>query len=543
VKKLIFSYIALFACLILGSCRKLVEEKPLSDGTLDNFFKSVYDADAAMAGMYGQLQQTMIGEGGSPGQFHNRYTFWGEARSDNFEATLGTGNTSSVREMHYNALTPNNDWSNWTPLYKLISMANLNIEKFPEINKYAVQKSEIPQATLNSYMSQCYAMRALAYFYIVRVWGDAPLRLHAYLDANEDPEQARDPQSKILDQILTDLSTAYGLVSKGSNSPVWYIGEAAICAITADVYMWRHDYDNAIVWFKNLFKAKAPTGKVYNSGGTGAAGSGGLASDLESSATWKNVFTNPTTSPEAILNINWIVANNGCPCMTVMSSSINNGPLRVSTEIYKGTNQQGEVQPNYQWVKSVQDLRPKQTIEIQQTTQASVWKYYPGSYTQFGTTYATIVYSAPRTNDQPVYLTMYRLSDIYLLYAEALNKKGDRTNALKYLNLIHTRAGLPNPLPAYTATQFPTEADMENAILQERQWELFGEGKRWFDLVRTDKVYEIMDPIMKSRQIDQGAAPVGFGPDKNDKRKYLWPLHRNVLNANRALVQNPPYTE
>jgi hypothetical protein len=134
---------------------------------------------------------------------------------------------------------------------------------------------------------------------------------------------------------------------------------------------------------------------------------------------------------------------------------------------------------------------------------------------------------------------MYRLADQYLLYAEALNKKGDLANALKYLNLIHVRAGLP----AYTAAQFTTMAAMENAILQERQYELFGEGKRWFDLVRTDKVYEVMDPIMISRQIFQGAAQTGFGVDKSDKRKYLWPLHRNVLNANPLLVQNPPYTD
>jgi tetratricopeptide (TPR) repeat protein len=338
------------------------------------------------------------------------------------------------------------------------------------------------------------------------------------------PEQARDPQSKILDQIVSDLSTAYSLMPKAANAPVWYIGEAAICATLADVYMWRKDYDNAIVWFKNLLKAKAPTGKIYS----------GDSTSLETKANWKNVFTNPTASVEAIWNIHWNVAANGCPCMTAISSSVNNGPLRVSTEIFKGTNTQGVVVPAYSWVKSTTDIRPKQTFNVNQSTMAQVWKYYAGSYNSAGTTYTAVT-----GTDIAVYITMYRLADQYLLYAEALNKKGDLTNALKYLNLIHTRAGNPK----YTATQFTTQAAMEDAILWERQWELFAEGKRWFDLVRTDHVYQVMDSVMIGRQIFQGAAQIGFGTDKNDKRKYLWPLHRNVLNSNTLLVQNPPYTE
>src|SRR4051812_13584194 len=105
MKKITLAYIAFSICLVLGSCKKLVDEKPLSDGTLNDFYKSKYDADAALSALYGQLQQTLVGDG----QFKNRYTFWGEARSDNFESTPGTGNNPSVREMHYNALTPNND--------------------------------------------------------------------------------------------------------------------------------------------------------------------------------------------------------------------------------------------------------------------------------------------------------------------------------------------------------------------------------------------------------------------------------------------------
>jgi hypothetical protein len=112
--------------------------------------------------------------------------------------------------------------------------------------------------------------------------------------------------------------------------------------------------------------------------------------------------------------------------------------------------------------------------------------------------------------------------------------KSDQANALKYLNLVHQRAGLP----AYTAAQIVGQNNMQDTILLERQKELFAEGKRWFDLVRTDHVLQVMDPILKARQSLAGADTIGFG---GDKRKYLWPLHRNVLNANSQLVQNPPY--
>jgi hypothetical protein len=78
---------------------------------------------------------------------------------------------------------------------------------------------------------------------------------------------------------------------------------------------------------------------------------------------------------------------------------------------------------------------------------------------------------------------------------------------------------------------------MENAILGERKLELYMEAKRWFDLIRTGKVIEVMDPVLKGRQALRQSPQIGFG----DTRKILWPLNRDVLNANIKLEQNPPY--
>jgi hypothetical protein len=71
--------------------------------------------------------------------------------------------------------------------------------------------------------------------------------------------------------------------------------------------------------------------------------------------------------------------------------------------------------------------------------------------------------------------------------------------------------------------------------------ELFGEGKRWFDLVRTNNVNRVMDDVINRRLTDlQGGIPFteGFGSDMG---RVLWPIFRTLLEDNKKLVQNPSY--
>ncbi|HEX7844823.1 MAG TPA: RagB/SusD family nutrient uptake outer membrane protein [Chitinophagaceae bacterium] len=530
--KKILSYTLLLAVLVLGSCRKMVNEDPLSDGTLDQFFKSKYDVYAAIAGMYGAFQTTMVGES----QFNNRVTWWGDSRSDNIQNS--TPNNSS-NEVHFNNLTPNNTYADWGPLYTVIGRANLIIAKINEVNTYAKAAEALTEAEIKRYTAESYAMRAVCYFYILRIWGDAPIRTTPLLDLNDNVFAPRESKTKVRDQIISDLQKAYDLTAKNASPVVWYIGEGAIAAIMADVYMWRShddlimpDYANAIVWVKNVFKAKAPTGKVYT--GTQTANSSGISPDLVPTAEWKTIFTNPAANIETIWNIHWDVSANGCPCMMAVSSTVNNTPMKTADELVGKTPSNPSA-----WLRAGLDIRAKQSIDSAKSDNFDrVLKWYgPAGYTNAKQTYLTRVQSDVVVGtDKPVYFPMYRLADVFLLYAEALNKTGDRTTALKYLNFVRQRA----TLPAYTAVQLATETTMEDAILQERQWELFDEGKRWFDLARTHHVAQIMDPILIKRQAAAGSVQTGWG---TDKRRYLWPLHRNVLNANPNLVQNQPYSD
>jgi tetratricopeptide (TPR) repeat protein len=527
--KKIYSIAILGLILSFGSCKKMVDEQPLSQGLQKDFFKSRFDAEAAMAGMYGEFQATMIKGDGS--QSENRITWWGEARSDNFERRV-TYAQAAQNEIDFNGLTANNTFSDWSFLYSTIGRANLMIKRLPEIKQYALPgtPNELPLATEASYLAQCYTMRALCYFWIARVWGDAPIRTEPYEDLNNNPEQARDPQSKVLDQAIADLQKAYDMTVKNATSTVWALGEGAICATMADIYMWRKDYPNATIWFKNLFKAKGPTGKVYNLAGSVTTGSGGVAADLQSGPTWNTQFVSPTSSVESIFSIHWDYISNGCACMSGISITTNNSVTRLAEGLWSS------------WRTNTTDFRAKQTFNTTGTAtavrDAPLWKFYAGTFIPPTTTPVANYNFTPAipaaTTATNVYIPIYRLSDMYLLYAEALNQLGDQTNALKYVNLIRVRANLAPLL----AVNFPDKRTLETAILQERQYELLGEGKRWFDLVRTDRVIEVMDPILTARQTLAGSSVTGWG---TDKRKYYWPINRNVLNSNRLLVQNEPY--
>lgn len=497
----------------LGSCKKFLEEKPQSQVQVSDYFKSSKDIAASLAGMYGSFQLEMIGDGVN--KYGGKYHYWGEGRSDNFEDS-GYPN-AIITQLAFNVLTSGNTASNWEGLYRTIAITNNCIKYFPEIPKYDMNATK---TMVNNGLAQAYAMRAMCYFYIVRLWGDAPMRTEPYSDLSADPKLARTSKDVLMEQvILPDLQKAYDLIQKGQTANIWNINEGAIAAILADVYMWKAgttgnaaDYTNAIDWFNKLFAAKGASGAVYGSANT----------NLEPTATWKNLFLNPSATKEAIWSIHWDNANNGCACIPV-SKMKNNNPVTVDSLIHAD------------WKKSKLDTRVTKTIDTLTGTnhQDKLLKYYN----------LTSVPTSTKPEELAVYLVMYRLGDMFLLYAEALNKTGNQTKALAMLNLVHQRAGLPailatDPLVSNAGTLDATK--VEDAILQERQYELFGEGKRWFDLVRTNHVNKIMDPVINRRTFYATKVPTTIGFGSNPGR-LLWPIYKTLLEDNPKLVQNTPY--
>lgn len=116
------------------------------------------------------------------------------------------------------------------------------------------------------------------------------------------------------------------------------------------------------------------------------------------------------------------------------------------------------------------------------------------------------------------------LSEIYLVAAEAYLKAGQSKEALARLNEVRRRAQV----------DAATSIDID-AILKERVCELFGQGSRWMDLRRTQKLVEynnLYNPQIKGR------AQQVIG------KKLLRPIPQAAIDANEMMSaedQNPGY--
>ena len=119
----------------------------------------------------------------------------------------------------------------------MINQANLAIKYLPDIDMPSI-------AERDDYLGQAYAMRALGYFYAVRVWGDVPLFTEPNEKYSEDIYQGRTDKNEILQKvILEDLKKAEGLMDKVRNLERKRISICGVWAIMADVYMWMKDYN------------------------------------------------------------------------------------------------------------------------------------------------------------------------------------------------------------------------------------------------------------------------------------------------------------
>lgn len=456
IKTILF---AIIPFLSVSCINQVLDKNPVSSFSAEGFYQTTSDAQAGVYGIYAQAQSV----------FSYNFCYWGEGRADNVQ-TAQSGEGLTLTQNNLDASASSADWS---ALYAMISDANYAIKYIP--NVYANG-----DAAGNQLIGQAKALRALAYFYLVRVWGDVPLITEPYTSIVQDIFVKKTNQEQVLDQIESDLTfAAANCVDKfNSNNDRIMFTKGTANALLTEVYMWRKKYPQAVAT-----SALVMGNSLYS-----------LATTMDA---WSAIFTTGY-SKESIFEVGY--DDNRTNGLRVLYA-IGSYAIFTPSVKFKASYEPGDLRIPYVYDTTL--VEPK-----------AIWKFLGKGVSDE---------DASKSHQD---IVLIRLADIMLLRAEALIQVGGPSNiaeALTLLNTIRTRAGLPS---------FATETDasakygsLEAAILHERSIELCFEGQRWFDLRRTGTAISTMGSIN------------GLSNEGN----LVWPIYINVLNKNPNMLQNDYY--
>jgi hypothetical protein len=162
------------------------------------------------------------------------------------------------------------------------------------------------------------------------------------------------------------------------------------------------------------------------------------------------------------------------------------------------------------------------------------------------------------TNGQAYTLQRYpwpimRLTDLYLLYAEAVNEVEGPAGAhsekmFEYLDAIRKRAGLEGIKYSWDnfafGKKYENKEGMRQIVRRERLIELAFEGQRFWDLRRWQTAPQEYQTSIKGFRVNE-SDPARFYDaitlfqQKFYTRDYFWPLQTSDIERNQNLVQNP----
>lgn len=302
----------------------------------------------------------------------------------------------------------------WTNSYKTIFNANNILQ--------AADKIGADKSNIKTIVGEASYIRALAYFQLVRSFGDVPLIL-----STATSNVPRDPKDKVYEQIMKDLDVAIANASDIKTSGNARVSIQAAKALKSRILLYQGQKAAAGALAKDV---------IDNSGKT-----------LD--ANYGRIFQSTASSTEVL----FAFAN--------LKSETN---IRMSALFWPyGTTWAGSyfVQPT-DWVVAnlYTPADTRGSVNLLKITNAD------GTFNYIVSKYWDV---------QPMIVS--RLSEMYLICAECLAP----ADGLPYMNALRTTRGL-GPL---LSTDFDTDAKVVTQVLAERRREFFSEGFLYDDLVRT----------------------------------------------------------
>lgn len=474
-----------------------------------NHWETMNDARTGLIGIYGLMRAALA----------DNNTQWacGDLRNGDFTVN----DRSDLNAIVHNNLDVNipniADIADWRRFYAVINAASVFIDNIHKVEAYDQAYSE---EAMKWDIAQARTLRAFAYFYMVRIWGDVPLITQSY-DNGSFPNVARSPAKQVLDYAKEELIAAAKVLPYlyGNNSNKYY---------RLDESFWRGAIFNRLSAYAILAHICAWEGNY---------------ADAESYSDFVLKHYSDIGLTKQLLSVNEIVSSTG---LFNGSSSSNNSARLVALNTIVNGNEYEATQTGHleEWTLCTPYIR-KSRPDLYVSRDSLLSIYTDVGDLRCGIDTTTMTYAkgyidmaaaipvfvkvnvvqdgAQDDGDFAVFgssIIFSRMEDMLLLNAEALAALNRTTEAIDQVNKLRALRGLANM--SYNISFGSKRAKLIDYIFKERRRELIGEGHRWYDLIRRQNI--LHDNPKLQKMIDGGGI--------------YWPVAPEVIRQNPLIKQN-----
>ncbi len=391
----------------------------------------------------------------------------------------------------------------WDQCYKGVCNAN-NLLTYISWNQ-----SNLSADSLAEYAAEARVLRAFYYCQLWKFYGNIPFYM-----TNPDAPYLVDQKSadEVYTEVIKDLEDAIDskkLPMRWDDANLGRTSQAMAYMLYAEMVMYQNDqsrYAKALGYLQEiinsgLYALNPSYANIFEESGEWSSESIFEINykDDQAVRAWSNVnAAGGTVFPRMISPNNWKTGTEG------VESGWGFGPVRVET------------------YNMFADGDTRRDVTCFDARQGSYTKRYQDTGFFLGKYIAKTANNADQIADADLNfnnnLRIYRYAETLLDAAELLLRtNGSTAQAQEYLNLVHHRAGLTD-----------NKAATIDNVIEERHLEFVGEGKRYWDLIRTGKAATVL-------------VPDAYGYRTNtwsESKKYL-PIPQSEIDAaQNTLTQN-----
>lgn len=501
MKKLyiILSIVGLLAC---TSCKDFLDVAPTNQADASQSITSPRDAKVMLNGLYNAMTTSSF--------YGRNFILYGDAKGG--DITIQSNGRGYDYMFAYNHSATSYSMSGfWSTGYNMIMLCNNIIEGCEACEDFA-------SGEYDSYYGQALTIRAMIHYDLCRLYGKCynddkasygvPI-VQESLTADAQPLRAS--VDAVYQAVLADLDKAAGYLKDDTDPEAGYMNYYTNRAIKARACM---DMEN---WSEALSLARS------------IIGCGEYA--LYDQSNWVSSWSKQGAS-ESIFELAMCVNEGDLGATSCIGGQYvlgggngRNNQIFMASHYWLDLMDMTNVANDVRWGIMDQDQvgedHPEDFPESNGIRYGSCWKYF-GSLDGTGD---------GKASSSAVNVKLIRLSEMYFIAAEASLRAGNKGDAVNYLTAITSRRYV-NTMPEITESNISVQM-----ILDEKDKEFFGEGLRFWDLIRTNSTI-YMDDDTPDVKVTHRESVIN-----RSFYKCILPIYKDEINANPGLgaQQNPGY--